>query len=709
MAETIATNMTDRVAQQVDQVYEQIARRLETPDVPVAEVRDFVLTLLEATRGSLEELRVADEEIRTQHEAIVQAQDELEAQRLHYHDLFQAAPVGYVVTNFDGVIIEANLSAARMLGTKDAHLTGKPLVVFIPSEYRIAFRDNLATMIATGHVAHWETQYTPRNGIPRHAEVTAVPVESDDQMRTAPHVRWLLHDITDKRKYDEIRLEHFFRETFEQAAIGIGHLGFNGRWLRVNPALSTLVGYERDELLSMRIHDLCHPDDAARLEEAHRQIVDGARPVVSLELRCLSKRSGIVWLELTISSVSDAHGHHAYGIVVAGNITESKRLIAAERRQRLLTEALRDTAMTLTSTLDFEEVLDQIVVIMSGIFSQKAAAIMLAENTANGSEFRIVRAWGYSEHVVPWLEQALKSIRTPAAPDGIFERLTTAKQPVIVYDWSNHGEWESATEIRLVRSVIAVPIMAYDEVIGCLQLHSALPSGFTAQQGELLETFAAHAAVAIQNARAHQQAQQLAAHEERQRLARELHDAVTQSLFSASIIAESLVRRKKDDSDQTLSHLQELHLLARGALAEMRTLLIELRPEYLLKSPLPTQIRQLTDAARSRKKMDIEFTVNGGGTLLPEVQIAFYRIAQEVFNNIVKHSQAQRADVTLTIEPHLVTLDIADDGIGFDSGNDSLTGIGLTTMRERAAAIGAALSVTSKQQHGTRVMCAWPK
>src|SRR5690606_18152899 len=123
---------------------------------------------------------------------------------------------------------------------------------------------------------------------------------------------------------------------------------------------------------------------------------------------------------------------------------------------------------------------------------------------------------------------------------------------------------------------------------------------FTPQEGEMLETFAAHAAVAIQNARAHQQARLLAAHEERQRLARDLHDAVTQSLFSASIISESLVRRQKQADNPAKEQIQELYVLTRGALAEMRTLLMELRPEFLLKSPLSTQIQQLVDAVRSR-------------------------------------------------------------------------------------------------------------
>lgn len=625
----------------------------------------------------------------------------LAAERQQFRDLFDAAPIGYIVTDRDGIIHEANRAAAQLLGESASRLRDKPLDAFIPPEHREAFHHFLLAAVSANFVRRWETYYQPLNKSLRDVELTVAPIELPGSQTTAG-LRWLLRDITDQKHAETAKLDHFFHETFERSPVGIGHLSADGRWLRINQALCDTLGYTRDELLATNMQAIAYSEDAARFHEAHSQIVRDVLPIVGLEMRCLSKKGEIVWARLGISSVSDAHGHHAYGIAIFSDITESKRIAAAERKQRRLTEALRDTSLTLNSTLDFEEVLDQIMMVIGGIFSQKAATIMLAER----EKFCVARAWGYAEMVAGPLEQAVASLRTPAIPEGIFKQMADTRKPVIINNWNEHGEWEQVPEIRAVRALIAVPIISFDDLIGSLLLYSPRPDAFTAQEGEMLETFAAHAAVAIRNARAHQQARSLAAVEERQRLARDLHDAVTQSLFSASIISESLTRRQKDKEDPLTAPLQELHLLTRGALAEMRTLLMELRPEFLLKSPLSTQIRQLGDALRSRKHLNIEFTFAGEGMLPSDQHIAFYRIAQEVFNNIVKHSQAAKVCVRLEAAPDAIELDISDDGIGFDPVTVT-PGIGMLTMRERADAIRATLALDSVPGHGTRVIVKW--
>src|SRR5205085_946636 len=162
------------------------------------------------------------------------------------------------------------------------------------------------------------------------------------------------------------------------------------------------------------------------------------------------------------------------------------------------------------------------------------------------------------------------------------------------------------------------------------------------------------------------QGQSLAALEERQRLARDLHDAVTQTLFTSSVISEALLRVDKDKPEKIWSHLNTLHTLNRGAMAEMRTLLIELRPEYMLKLPLTTQLQQLIDAVKSRKQIDIQLTINEdkGKSIPTEVQIVFYRIMQEALNNIVKHSGASEVEVVFNNLPMQIVLSISDNGVG---------------------------------------------
>ncbi|HET7771855.1 MAG TPA: sensor histidine kinase, partial [Chloroflexota bacterium] len=215
---------------------------------------------------------------------------------------------------------------------------------------------------------------------------------------------------------------------------------------------------------------------------------------------------------------------------------------------------------------------------------------------------------------------------------------------------------------------------------------------------------------AIENARLYGQAQQAAALEERQRLARELHDAVTQTLFSASLIAEVLPRMWERDPLAARARLEELRQLTRGALAEMRALLLELRPAALTEAPLPELLRLLTDAAAGRARMPVALEVEGdaaGEPLPAEAQVALYRIAQEALHNVAKHAGARRATVGLRFDPDGVTLRVEDDGVGFDPDAVSAERLGVRIMHERAAAIGAALQVKAAPGHGAQVSVVW--
>lgn len=200
----------------------------------------------------------------------------------------------------------------------------------------------------------------------------------------------------------------------------------------------------------------------------------------------------------------------------------------------------------------------------------------------------------------------------------------------------------------------------------------------------------------------------LAVAEERQRLARDLHDAVTQTLFSASITAEVLPRIWERDHNEGLRRLEELRHLARGALAEMRTLLLELRPSALAEASLPDLLRQLSDALRSRARVEVQLQVEGRCDVPPDVRLALYRIAQEALNNIAKHSQANQVWIQLHCDPKLShRLTIRDDGEGFDMAEISGDNLGLVIMRERSGEIGAELHIESSSGHGTTVEVAW--
>jgi signal transduction histidine kinase len=184
---------------------------------------------------------------------------------------------------------------------------------------------------------------------------------------------------------------------------------------------------------------------------------------------------------------------------------------------------------------------------------------------------------------------------------------------------------------------------------------------------------------------------------------------VSQSLFSANMIAETLPRlweRNPKRGQQALAYLRQL---TKGALAEMRTLLLELRPATLLESDLSTLLRQLTEAASTRKEIAVSFDVDGQTDLPGPVKVAFYRIAQEAVNNTVKHAHADQVAIKLSSGEGCVELRVGDNGRGFDPATVPATQLGLKIMRERAEAIGATLEVNTQPSKGTEITIRWAK
>jgi len=258
------------------------------------------------------------------------------------------------------------------------------------------------------------------------------------------------------------------------------------------------------------------------------------------------------------------------------------------------------------------------------------------------------------------------------------------------------------------RSEIAVPIRIGDSLVGVLDITSGNTHILDDQDLFAAQTLADQLAIAIENSRLYEHAHELAADRERQRLARDLHDAVSQTLFSVSLIAEVLPRIYERDPEQGRHRLEELRELTRGALAEMRTLLLELRPAALAEADLPGLLKQLAEAVVGRARIPVELRTEESCMELPEdVRVALYRIAQEALNNVAKHSQASKACVRLTCEGDGVKLTVEDDGVGFDTAAAGTGRLGLGIMRERAEAVGATMEARAAPDSGTTIEVTW--
>ncbi len=284
---------------------------------------------------------------------------------------------------------------------------------------------------------------------------------------------------------------------------------------------------------------------------------------------------------------------------------------------------------------------------------------------------------------------------------------------LLIYSRVDPKTMKSDTSWELVsgeyRTILCTPVLVNEQVYGGLVLYYGEERTFTPEEINLAHTLADQASLAIANDRLKHEAQDAAVIAERSRLARDLHDAVTQTLFSTSLIAEVLPKIWARNPEQAQDRLAELQQLTRGALGEMRTLLMELRPSALRNSDLPELYKHLTAAFSGRTGVPVDLSMEAfANCSLPEdVKLVFYRIAQEGLNNVTKHADASQVWLRFACDADAATLTITDDGLGFDPEAVPPGHLGLAIMQERAESIGGKLTLVSQTGEGTTLRLDW--
>ncbi len=366
---------------------------------------------------------------------------------------------------------------------------------------------------------------------------------------------------------------------------------------------------------------------------------------------------------------------------------ENARLHQAEQTRQRELQTLLDVTAAATASLDLDEMLQATLDRLAALVQASRAGVMLLNSESGELEPRMLRP----PQVVAPENMAEVTAACRAALDS--------GQPLYIPPDAERGFTEPGA---------LLPLRARGQGLGVLAIIGAPGKTFSRQHLALFESIADQLGIAVENARLYEQAEQAAAAAERSRLARDLHDAVSQTLFSASLIAEVLPRLWERNPAEGRRRLEELRELTRGALAEMRALLLELRPLTLTEFSLEELLRQLAEAAIGRSRLQVEVAAVGERPLPPKVQVAFYRIAQESLHNISKHAGASRATLRLDFQPDAVRMTVEDDGRGFDVQDTPPDSFGLSIMRERAAKIGADFHIESEIGQGTRVVIDWP-
>lgn len=258
---------------------------------------------------------------------------------------------------------------------------------------------------------------------------------------------------------------------------------------------------------------------------------------------------------------------------------------------------------------------------------------------------------------------------------------------------------------QALHTVIGIPLTAKSSLLGLLLVGSPEARVIGPDLVASLTSIGHQVGMAVDNARLYEQAQSLAVVAERQRLSRDLHDAVCQSLYVVNLYASTVARLlEAGRADEALARMEELQATAQTALQEMRLLIHDLRPSVLDTEGLVMALQERLDAVEGRVGLRTLLTVEGHGELPPKVEDGLYRIAQEAMNNSLKHANAREMRVSLRYDPDCVVLEIADDGIGFQVDGDGCRGgVGLDSMCTRAHEMGAELSIDSRRGQGTRV------
>jgi PAS domain S-box-containing protein len=481
-----------------------------------------------------------------------------------------------------------------------------------------------------------------------------------------------------------------FKAAFDSSAIGIGILSLDGDILAANAAVCKMSGYTEDELIQRNDRQNVYPEDLDVGLYQFAEMIAGKRDSYSVEKRYMRKNGEVFWTRLTLSLVRDGLGKPAYLVGMIEDIDKQKQTLAGLQESEARFRAVFENTAVGVALMTLDRRIVQInptVSYITGYSAEEIIAINPSELTIK--EDRYIDRELFLELVEGRRDQYLIEKRYIRKDGSTFwgrinfalVRNAGQKPHYIV------GIMEDITEEKNAAERLVAQEAEYRRM---LEQRIAERTAELNQANELLREKAAQDAVFA----------------ERTRLARDLHDAVTQTLFSTTLIADVLPDIWEMNPLEGKRRLEELRQLTRGALAEMRTLLVELRPNALVEVPLQTLLRQLTDAMIGRSRIDIQLNLEGECNLPADVKVGFYRITQEALNNVVKHAKARQVVLTLRMGEE-VRLTVSDDGAGFDPSGVTADHLGLKIMRERAEAMGAKLSVYSEPDEGTQISVVW--
>jgi len=369
-----------------------------------------------------------------------------------------------------------------------------------------------------------------------------------------------------------------------------------------------------------------------------------------------------------------------------------------ESRDSTAFRTLSDVVLALAAEREVEPVLQRLVHAARELGGARYAALGVPDG--EGAFARFITS-GMSDELIAAMGPLP---RTHGLLGAMLESPVPYRTPDIHTHDRFRGWWPRAHPD--MRSFLGVPIVARGGIIGALYLTDKEGADtFSAADEKLIVLLAAHAAIAMENARLHERSRELSIVEERNRLARELHDAVTQQLFAVVLAAQSAGELLARGDGAAGAEVERVQALARTAMDELRSVVFELRPASLEAEGLAQVLRKHVDVLKRVTGQPIELRVAAPPALGEAAAGQVFRIAQEALQNALRHAAATRIEVRLEDGGGRLVLSVADDGRGFEAAASGVRGrsLGLTSMEERATELGGRLTVDSRPGEGTTV------
>jgi len=643
---------------------------------------------------------------RAEAELANRAARELQQSEERFRATFENSAIGIALVGLDRIPQMVNPAIVQMTGYSERELLQMSgLELSYPDDRELAAIPMMELMEGKRETFQSESRFVRKNGQVFWVRQTISAVRGLDGKPL--YLVVMVEDIDNqKRNLASLReSEARFRGMFESSAMGVVIMDLEKLTVQYNQVSRQLLDnyYKPDTLKDP--YEFIHARYREKEHEQFTELLKGLRDSYTFD-RCYDHPGEEdVWSHVTISTVKDTQGEVRYIVAMLENITEQKK-----DQQKLLESEAR-----------FQAIFNNVAV---------GVAVMSLDRRPIAFNSATERIIGYSADELRDVDPRTLSVPEDREMDvNLFSELIEGKRNSYVmerrYRHKDGRVFWARVNYSLVRDLDDQP----DYLVGIIEdidEQKRAAERMAEQEAEYLLTLQQRVQERTHeledaNERLQKEIQQRtkiekelaekAAEEavtaDRTRLARDLHDAVTQTLFSASLTAEVLPDLWDMDVDEAKRSTEELRQLTRGALAEMRTLLLELRPAALTQTRLSDLIKQLCEAFIGRSRLPITLSIDGDCELPPEVQIAVYRIAQESLNNVFKYARATQVNVSLFLFAGGLRFEVCDNGIGFDMTTSKPTSLGMRIMRERAEAIGADFYVSSTPGSGTCVEVTW--